>query len=54
MSILGYSLFPMLLLGVLGIVFKLQNVGGIAISIGKYIFYLAVSIWSSYAGCNFL
>jgi hypothetical protein len=47
MSTLGYSLLPMLILGLCGIFISLKGSGGILLS-------LSIAIWSSYAAGNIL
>lgn len=47
MSILGYGLLPMLLLGLLGVFFNLNKGFGTVIG-------LFIAMWSSYASSNFM
>lgn len=47
MSILGYGLLPMLVLGLLGVFFSLDK------GIGT-VFALLIALWSSYAASNFM
>lgn len=47
MSILGYGLLPMLVLGFLGVFFSLNKGIGTVIA-------LLIALWSSYAASNFM
>lgn len=47
MSTLGYCLLPMLIVGFIGIVIKLQNTFGIILS-------LSLSLWCGYSATNYI